>query len=141
MNAATTLMTDPSWAVARTVHQLFQFLDDGQFEQMAALFAVDGVWVRQGQNLTGPSAVLQAMLARPKGLATRHLVTNLITHGTRGVIEARYYATVFAHVGEITGPAPLSTPESIFICEDRLIETPEGWLFARRTPRHVFKRA
>lgn len=136
-------MTDAAigWQVSQTVHQLFQHLDEGEFVEMAALFAPDGVWCRQGVDLVGPAAVLDAMRQRPAGLSTRHVVANMIVGGDAGIATARYYLTVYAHQGAPVAPLPLETPQFLFVCDDRLVGTPQGWRFARRAPRLIFARS
>jgi len=98
------------------VHRFFRHLDDGDYEDLAALMATEGVWHRQGKALIGPAMVLEAMRARPAGTTTRHLVTNMLVDAVDAHrVEASCYITVYAHTGETKPgePAPLELPLQI----------------------------
>src|SRR5882724_12776568 len=72
-------------AVSDLLHRLFFNLDEQRYSQVAELFAPDGVWHRQGEQLQGRDAVRQALEQRPAGLKTRHLVSNTIVEAADGL--------------------------------------------------------
>lgn len=140
IHGPTTSVIDQSWSVAQTVHRLFQHIDDARIQEAAALFAPEGYWVRMGERLTGPQAVLQALMSRPASLRTRHLATNMVVDLAPGASNARYYLTVFDHQGPADQPSPMQLPQFMFVCEDELVHTEGGWRFLRREPRMLAKR-
>jgi hypothetical protein len=123
-----------------TIHCLFQHLDDGEFEAVAALFAAEGVWHRMGVPMIGPQGVLVGLRARPSDLSTRHLVTNMVVKEAESGVTARYYVTIFEHKGAVSEAPPIALPHAIFLSTDSLVEAHGGWQFTSRSPKLVFKR-
>ena len=80
-------------ACARATLSFFHALDTRRYEDVAALMARDGVWLRQGVELAGPAAVLRLCArGRPRvppamsslicasNLARPRLAANLCVH-------------------------------------------------------------
>lgn len=132
--------TDPSWSCAQTVHRLFQHMDDGRTADAAALFLPDGVWVKRGESIRGREAVQESMESRGSNVATRHVITNMVVDPADDGMKARFYVTTYADEAWSGGPGALTIPLLILVCEDRLVETAEGWRFAERTSRIAFAR-
>lgn len=83
-------------------------LDAADYPAIAAGFAGDGVWHRQGKELKGPAMVRQAMAERAKGARTRHIITNVLSTVTSETeVEADFYMTVYSHHAETETPAPV----------------------------------
>lgn len=114
--------------------RFFHHLDRGHHEAVAALMAEDGIWVRQGKELVGPGAVLEALRARPADFVTRHLLSNLLVEIT-GDSEATvaYELSVYGQTGT-EAPRHLS----ILTGEDRLVHTAAGWRIRLKKARPVF---
>lgn len=124
----------------KVLNRFFQCLDDGRYEALSALMAQDGVWHRQGKALKGPAGVLEAMRARPAGLATRHLVSNLVVDAaTEDRADAVFYVTVYAHTGSAT-PAPVELPLQIVVFRQSMTRTAEGWRIAELSSTPAFRR-
>ncbi|OZI18159.1 hypothetical protein CAL18_13735 [Bordetella genomosp. 7] len=116
----------------------FHALDQRRHEDVAALMAEDGVWMRQGKALRGPREVLQALHARPAGRATCHVITNLrLLSASAGRAELGYYLTAYESVAQ-DGTAGAPRLVAIRDCRDTLVQTPQGWRLAdKQSRRHL----
>ena len=65
------------WDCAQVLTRFFNYFDQWRYEDMADLFAEDGVWRRQGRALAGRAAILAALAERSTTQRVRHVVTNL----------------------------------------------------------------
>lgn len=114
--------------------RFFHHLDRGDYAGVAALIAEDGVWVRQGKELVGPGAVLDALRARPADFVTRHLLSNVLVDITGdGEATVAYELSVYGQTGA-EPPRHLS----IMTGEDRLVRTEAGWRIRSKRARPVF---
>ena len=133
---------DPDHAVKAdceaVVLAFFHALDQRRHEDVAALMAEDGVWMRQGKALRGPQEVLQALHARPAGRTTCHVITNLrLLYASGGRAELGYYLTAYESVAQ-DGTAGAPRLVAIRDCRDTLVQTPQGWRLAdKQSRRHL----
>ena len=119
------------YQIERIIYSFFRYLDDQRYDDLAALFASDGIWHRAGKALRGPDGVKEAMLHRPVGFTTRHLITNVIVNATdANAVTASYYMTVFVHEGteRAKEPVPLQLPLHVSVFEQKFIRSATGWL-------------
>jgi hypothetical protein len=68
-------------ACQRLVYEYLRALDGGDYDAVADCFVADGILARPmqpDQPLEGREAIRASMKARPKGLVTRHLATNIM---------------------------------------------------------------
>jgi hypothetical protein len=113
-------------------HPYAAAVDDRDFDRVASLFTADGVLAvpRPPQHLdpvtehVGPAGVLEAMAALAGVPRTFHAVVGQVYDGTRGRI-----ACVAHHV--LPGDPPTDLVWHLRYLDD-YVETPAGWLFARR---------
>lgn len=129
--------------VERVIIGFFFHLDERRYAELAALFASDGVWNRQGETLRGPAMVLEAMHRRLAGTVTRHVVTNLLVDvSDAGEADASFYMTVFRHDGDrpATGPTAIELPYAVASCRGKLALAPEGWRFKALAATPTFRR-
>jgi hypothetical protein len=113
-----------------TVTRLYRHLDDRDYEGIAALMAPDGVWHRQGAQLTSKAQILEALSKRSSTLVIHHLLSNLFADlAADGTAQVTGYMLVVRHDSGtlITGPAPLSGVENIRTIHAKLVPTAEGW--------------
>lgn len=129
-------------AVTDLIHRFFRALDLREYDMLIQLIAADGVWKRQGRDLTRQT-IQAAMAERSATMVIRHVVTNLIVdEGERA--EASFLLTVYrADAGvAASGPLPLEGPVQISDCTATLVQEADGWRFSRLTvPPPVLKRA
>lgn len=124
-------------ACEAVVLAFFHALDVRRHEEVAALMAEDGVWMRQGKALRGPREVLQALQARPAGRTTCHVITNMrLLSAEEGRAELAYFLTAYESVEQEGAGAPRLV--AVRDCKDTLVLTPQGWRLAdKQSRRHL----
>ena len=126
-------------------HALYRFysqLDAGEFEAVAQLMAPQGVWHRQGEQLSGPQGALSALGKRDPRIVSAHLVCNPVVDLLEpGLAEISALVLVLRHVRAEGGPAvpQLPAPRAMLRCKDRLVRTEQGWLFLVKRSDSVFR--
>jgi hypothetical protein len=88
-------------------------IDQRRYEDVAAMVTSNGVWHRQGNQLVGPAAVLEAMQQRRTDMAIAHIVTNVIVEPTEGGATVTFHCIPFSYIGEAPKPFPLGAPGQI----------------------------
>ncbi len=118
------------WDCAQVLTRFFNYFDQWRYENMADLFAADGVWHRQGQALVGPAAILTALAQRSTTQRVRHVVTNLQIDVIDGDTAASLlYVTAYRHdTGtKQTKPPQIRAPYLLLVVPGRLRRTEAGW--------------
>lgn len=119
------------WDCARLVNLYANLNDAGDWEAVAALYAVDGLMTRPtapDQPIVGRESILAAFLARP-ARTTRHICANIVID-VEGPTAARGESAMLLFTGTA---APL-----VGSFRDRFVLTNEGWRFAERRGSIVF---
>jgi hypothetical protein len=127
------------WDCTQLLIKFYNLLDEKRYEELAGLFADDGVWVRLGKELVGGPAILAAMAGRDDWL-TAHLVSNIgIDIIDSDNVETTQYVTLYRHegCGGAEGPAPVVPPLGILRHRDRLGREAGIWKFKRKTSRAI----
>jgi len=129
-------------AVSDLLHRLFFNLDERRYSQVAELFAPDGVWHRQGEQLQGGADVRRALERRPAQLRTRHLVSNTIIEAADGLTsESAHYVLVFAHhADEAMLRLPELQPLQLGVYRARCRHTDGKWEIVELTGQPSFRR-
>nr|WP_315594180.1 nuclear transport factor 2 family protein [uncultured Cupriavidus sp.] len=114
--------------LSAVAYQFFAGLDSRDHESTARLMAREGIWHRQGVELVGPVAVLEALRQRDSTRNTAHLVTNLwIEHETEVTARLRYYMTAYESMrgpdGRVSAPKLLGVRD----CTDDLLMEDGQW--------------
>ncbi|MFN0161204.1 MAG: nuclear transport factor 2 family protein [Burkholderiales bacterium] len=115
-------------------------LDHREYDQLVALFAPDGCFVRTGVRLQGRENILRAMRDRPAEQFTRHITTNFhFTHVDHDSARAVFYnQSYFAY--QPGAPPYAYEPERMMLLDfvDVYARTDAGWRFLERDARPVF---
>jgi hypothetical protein len=120
----------------RMVSLYCHYVDHGEAERVADLFAKDGVWKSPQVTMDGADQVRAGFRQRQEngGRTSRHVCNNCVVD----VIDEDHaqgcvYVTLYKHDGEEGQRiAPLDGPEMVGEYRDRFVRTPDGWRFARR---------
>ena len=120
----------------QTTHQMFYCLDEARYDQLVGLFLPEGTLYRQGELLTGPDQIMQAMLKRPATQRTRHVISNLfIESQSSGLTHVVAYMTAYRfddgtfHEGSVA----ISRPLKMSIVRAALAQTENSWRIATMT--------
>jgi len=127
------------WDCTQLLIRFYGLLDEKRYEELAGLFADDGVWVRLGKELVGGAAILAAMAERDDWL-TAHLVSNIrIDIIDSDTVETTQYVTLYRHEGRgaDAGPTPVAPPIGILRHRDWLAREAGIWKFKRKTSRAI----
>lgn len=112
------------------VYMFFELLDVRRYQELAAMFAPDGVWYRQNKLLRGPEHVIEAMKQRPAGSTTRLIITKVVVY-FRGDDKAlaSYYMTVVVREDAESpkGLVPLDLQRHVSAFVQTCVRTSEGW--------------
>ncbi len=125
------------WDCSQLLLKFYGYLDEKRYDDLVALFAPDGAWVRLGKELAGPAAILEAMKEREDWM-TAHLVSNIrveIIGPDRA--DTTQYITLYRHEGfdAAAGPGPVVLPLGILRHKDQLVRMGGEWKFKRKTSR------
>ena len=121
-------------AIRELLHRYCFYMDEGQLDELAALFANDGEWVAPYRTARGPADIAvwlrQSVPPQPRRM---HYVMNSIIDcdGARATARSNYLVMVEG----TNGPLPS-------VCgtyDDVLVQQPNGWRFQRRQLIHAFK--
>lgn len=118
------------------------FVDARRHDELAGLFAPDGVLHIAGRELQGPTAIRSFFDQRPPTLSV-HLPggewvdPDLGAGRAVGGCAAAVYRLA-ADPSTLTLPQRLSEPQVVARYEDRFVLTPDGWRFASRAALPIF---
>jgi hypothetical protein len=117
-------------------------LDERRYEELADIFATDGVWHRQGRELEGRRMIIETMAERSESLAIRHVLTNVdVSPREDGTIEVFGYVLVFRSSGDAREAGPLampSAPSTLQSIRDTYKLVGDSWKILRKEARSVF---
>jgi len=122
------------------------FVDFGEAERVAELFAEGGVFQMGTTTLTGRKEIRAAMAtigARNDHQAMRHVCTNqLITVDDEAHATGVAYFTFYRAESGVDGePGRLSGPAVIGAYRDRFVRTDDGWRIALREAEVAMERS
>lgn len=119
--------------ISNLVYDLFRMLDEKNDLAVAAAFAPNGVWHRQGVELTGHAEIVRALAAREADRQTVHVISNLLIHPRdNDCWTARYYLTAYL----AAAPAPLRAV-AILDCRDEIERGPDGLRILLKTSQKL----
>jgi SnoaL-like domain len=130
------------WDCAQILIRFFNEFDAWRYREMAALFAPDGVWQRQGRALRGADAILAVLEQRSTTQTARHVVTNVQVKALDAdKAQSLLYVTAYQHdTGEqATAPPVIRSPSLLLVVPGELVRTEEGWRISSLTMTRVFE--
>ena len=133
------------WECTRLINLYVNLNDEGRWEEVAALYAEDGLMTRPTAPhapIVGRKALLDSFLARPPR-ASRHFCANIVVD-----VESPGSASAFSVILLFTGtvdpagglPVRDEGPPLVGTYRDRFVLTEEGWRFAERHGALTFAR-
>jgi SnoaL-like domain len=123
-------------ACTQVVHQLFYFLDQFRYQELAALFTPGGTLLRQGQLLVGREGIVEALSKRSTTQRIRHLISNAFIESQsaeRVYLVAYMVAYQFDNGMPTSGPAHISRPFRMSIVRAAMSQTGSTWEIAEMT--------
>lgn len=114
------------WECARLINLYALLNDEARWDEVAALYAPDGLMTRPiapDQPIVGRKAILAAFKARPPR-TTRHVCSNIVID-VKSATAARGRSAMLLFTSA-------DKPPLVGGFEDRFVLTDEGWRFAER---------
>lgn len=123
------------WECERLIHLYAMLNDVGDFQAMADMFTVDGVFARPSQAdvlIRGKAAILEAYTSRPPRF-TRHLITSVVVT-VEDEDNARAHSYLTLHTGQPGQglPRPAEPAYLIGDFKDRFVREDGAWKFSER---------
>jgi 3-phenylpropionate/cinnamic acid dioxygenase small subunit len=121
-------------AIREVLHRYCFCMDEGRFDELAALFAADGEWIAPYRTATGPADIAawlrQSVPPQPRRM---HYVMNSIIdcEGARATARSNYLVMVEGTDGPL--------PSVCGTYDDVLVKQADGWRFQRRQLIHAFR--
>ncbi|MBC7482220.1 MAG: nuclear transport factor 2 family protein [Rhizobacter sp.] len=110
-------------------------LDARRYEAVLDLFTEDGSLDRMGTVFAGRTAIEGFLAARPAGMTTRHLCTNVrVSFDTEGGATGSCYVLFFQGSADVVVPV-MAGPPSVVEYHDRYTRTDLGWRIQERRIR------
>ncbi|ODT68575.1 MAG: hypothetical protein ABS75_20125 [Pelagibacterium sp. SCN 63-23] len=126
-------------ACHRLVIAAYSLMDQGRYEESAALFTEDAVWVRGGKPVNGRDAILASLRQRPSGDLSRHLITNVLVdiEGDEGRATACFVPLRGSRREDGTVVMPSIT--NLGDLSYRFRKEADGWRITHLQPTMIFK--
>ena len=127
-------MLEDKDAIRELLHRYCFCMDEGRFDELAALFSDDGEWIapyRTAKGLADIAAWLKQSV--PPSPRRVHYVMNSIIDcdGARATARSNYLVMVEGTNGPL--------PSVCGLYDDVLVKRADGWRFQRRQLIHAFK--
>lgn len=118
----------------------YSLMDQGRYEETAALFTEDAIWVRGGKPVEGRAGILASLNQRPPTDISRHLVTNVLvslTSADEATATACFVPLrgVKREDGTVAMPPITNVGDLSF----RFRRETDGWRIAHLKPTMIFK--
>jgi len=118
----------------------YSLMDQGRYDETAALFTEDAIWVRGGKPVAGREAILKVLHQRPATELSRHLVTNVLVElhsDTEGSATACFLPLRGTKREDGTvAPPPITNVGDLSF---RFRREADGWKIAHLLPTMIFK--
>lgn len=120
--------------------RFYRLLDAGDYDAVAALFAPEGSWLRQGTRLVGPDTIRAALERRPTEILIRHLLMNVeVERVGENIIDVFGAVLVFRAQGK-AADAPLrmpGAPSTLMSIHDRYALIAGDWKLADKSGQRI----
>lgn len=129
------------WDCTQLLTRFFNLFDQWRYDDMAALFAPDGVWHRAGKSLKQDD-IVDTLNTRSRTQTVRHVVTNTQVE----VVDATsadfiLYVTAYMHdTGEKpTRPPKIQSPYLLLVVPGTLTKIGDDWKIASISMNREFE--
>jgi hypothetical protein len=134
------VQSDSEFACQRLAVACYSLMDQGRYEETAALFTEDAVWVRGGKPVAGHEGILAALRQRSTSEISRHLVTNVLIE-LRSEIEGVGTACFVPLRGAKREDGTVAMPPvtNVGDLNFKFRREAAGWRIAHLQPTMIFK--
>jgi hypothetical protein len=129
------------WDCTQVLTRFFNAFDQWRYDDMAAMFAPDGVWQRAGKALQG-AAILLALNARSRTQTVRHVVTNIeVNVADASSADFMLYVTAYMHDSGVKAinPPKIQSPYLLLVVPGTLVKIGDDWKIASMSMNREFE--
>ena len=129
------------WDCTQVLTRFFNAFDQWRYDDMAAMFAPDGVWHRAGKPLKG-AAILEALNARSRTQTVRHVVTNIeVNVADASRADFILYVTAYMHDSgtKATKPPTIQSPYLLLVVPGTMVKVGDDWKIASMSMNREFE--
>jgi hypothetical protein len=130
------------WDCAQTLTRFFNYFDQWRYEDMAGMFATEGVWHRAGKALQGKDVIVAELNKRSRTQAVRHVITNVqVDVKDDAAADFLLYVTVYIHdSGEkATKPPKIQMPSLLLVVPGQMVKRGDAWKIASMSMNREFE--
>lgn len=118
----------------------YSLMDQGRYEETAALFTEDATWVRGGKPVEGRSGILASLNQRPITDISRHLVTNVLVQlVSADEAEATACFVPLRGARREDGSVAMPPITNVGDLSFRFRREADGWRISHLRPTMIFK--
>jgi SnoaL-like domain len=129
------------WDCTQLLTRFFNAFDQWRYDDMAAMFAPDGVWHRAGKSLKG-ATIMDALNARSRTQTVRHVVTNIeVSVRDASTADFILYVTAYMHDSgaKATKPPKITSPYLLLVVPGTLVRAGDDWKIASMSMNREFE--
>jgi len=130
------------WDCAQTLTRFFNAFDQWRYDDMAGMFAPDGVWHRAGKALQGEDVIVAELNKRSRTQTVRHVITN-VQVDVKDAASADFllYVTAYIHdSGEkATKPPKIQMPSLLLVVPGQMVRRDGAWKIASMSMNREFE--
>lgn len=130
------------WDCAQVLTRFFNAFDQWRYEDMAGMFATEGVWHRAGKSLSGKDAIVGELNKRSRTQTVRHVITN-VQVDVRQVDAADFllYVTAYIHDSGVKASSPpkIQMPSLLLVVPGKMVRQGDDWKIASMSMNREFE--
>ena len=130
------------WDCAQTLTRFFNYFDQWRYDDMADLFAPDGVWHRQGKALQGTDAIVSVLNTRSRTQTVRHVITNIqVDVLDELTADFLLYVTAYIHDSgtKAVTPPKIQMPSLLLVVPGQLVKWGDAWKISGMSMNREFE--
>ena len=129
------------WDCAQALTRFFNDFDRWRYEDMADLFAPDGVWHRAGKALQGKDVIVAELNKRSRTQTVRHVITN-VQIDVKDETSAGFllYVTAYIHDSgaKVVDPPKIQMPALLLVVPGQMAKWDGQWKIASMSMNREF---
>lgn len=130
------------WDCAQVLTRFFNAFDQWRYEDMASMFAPDGVWHRAGKSLSGKDVIVAELNKRSRTQTVRHVVTNTQVDVQGGhTADFLLYITAYIHDSGVKASSPpkIQMPSLLLVVPGKMVKQGDDWKIASMSMNREFE--
>ena len=130
------------WDCAQVLTRFFNAFDQWRYEDMADMFAPEGVWHRAGKSLQGKDVIVAELNKRSRTQTVRHVVTNVqVDVKEETSADFLLYITAYIHDSGVKAEKPpkIQMPSLLLVVPGQMVKRDDAWKIASMLMNREFE--